>query len=174
MGGRTLRRIAGVAALAATCLLAAGAVLAPQLEGGDQAAPLRRAVHAFDRAAATPRGFDNGVTRARVRDLAQAQLASVADRGTAREAAQADDLLGVLAWGGLRAPAGVTAPGDRSVSLFAEAVRLSPDDTDAKFNLEIALRALAGHGTRAGSAPGAGSRGSGRRGAGVGTPGRGY
>jgi hypothetical protein len=169
-----MRRYAALAAALAACALAVGAALAPELAGGDQAAPLRRAVRLFEQAMATPRGFDNGVTQARVRDLAQARLAAVAQSGSPREAAQADDLIGVLAWGAAAAPAGVVAPGDRSVSLFAEAARLDPSDIDAKINLEIALRALAAHGSRAGAATGAGSRGSGSRGAGVGTPGRGY
>ena len=62
---------------------------------GDDLA-LRRAVQAFVAAEAVPRGFDNGERRARARSAAEAALADVAARGSAAQASQASDLLGVL------------------------------------------------------------------------------
>ena len=164
---------AGASALvvAVACL---AVVARPSLvAGGDRAAPLRQAVRSFVAAERTGRGFDNGVTRGRRFGIAEARLSAVASDAPARDAAQAYDLLGVLAWGGTSAPAGVTAPADRSVDAFTTAVRTDPSDVAAKTNLEIALRALQAHSSRTGSSPGAGT-GAGRRGAGAGVPGRGY
>jgi hypothetical protein len=135
---------------------------------------LRSAVRAFEGAEATPYGFDNGQTQTRASVLAQSQLASVASGAPDREAAQAYDLLGVLAWGAPTAPAGVLDPADQAVGAFTNAARLAPDDTDAKLNLEIALRALEAHGRRSGANSGTGPRGTGHGGAGAGTPGSGY
>lgn len=148
--------------------------VAEDLVGTRDDVALRRAIRAFAAAEATPYGFDNGVTQTQVRVLAQAQLASVAATAPAREAAQAYDLLGVLAWGAPSAPTGVQDPADEAAAAFANAARLAPGDVDAKFNLEIALRALEAHGRRAGSNAGSGPRGTGHGGAGAGTPGSGY
>jgi len=135
---------------------------------------LHRAVHAFRRAESTPYGFDNGQTQTRVRVIAQAQLSGVASTVPAREAAQAYDLLGVLAWGAPTAPQGVLAPADQAVAAFTNAARLAPTDVAAKRNLEIALRALEAHGSRNGANSGTGPRGTGHGGAGAGTAGSGY
>ena len=135
---------------------------------------LRGAVRAFRVAEATPYGFDNGETQTRVRVVAQAQLAGVASSVPAREAAQAYDLLGVLAWGAPTAPQGVLAPADQAVAAFTNAARLAPGDVAAKRNLEIALRALEAHGSRSGANSGTGPRGTGHGGAGAGTAGSGY
>lgn len=135
---------------------------------------LHRAVRAFEVAEATPYGFDNGQTQTRVRVIAQGQLAGVAASAPAREAAQAYDLVGVLAWGAPTAPAGVQAPADEAVAAFTNAARLAPGDVGAKFNLEVALRALEAHGRRVGANSGTGPRGTGHGGAGAGTPGSGY
>jgi len=140
---------------------------------GDDIA-LRGAVQQFVAAEATPYGFDNGGTQTRVRARAQARLADVAARTPARDAAQAYDLLGVLAWGAATAPPGVQDPADQAVGAFTTAARLAPSDTDAKFNVEVALRALETSGTRRGPNTGSGQRGAGSSGAGAGTPGEGY
>lgn len=167
------RRVLAALALAATAACLVVAARPSIVAGGDQAAPLRQGIRSFVAAEHTGRGFDNGVTRARRFGEAEARLASVASHASARDAAQAYDLLGVLAWGGTSSPTGVTAPADRSVDAFTTAVRLDPSNLAAKTNLEIALRALEAHGTRSGSSPGAGT-GAGRHGAGAGVPGRGY
>ena len=135
---------------------------------------LRRAIRAFVRAEQTSYGFDNGQNQARAQAQAQALLATVASTAPPRQASQADDLLGVLAWGGTRAPAGVVDPADRAVGAFTDAARLDPANEDAEFNLEVALRALQATGIRRGPNPNGGPRGPGQKGAGAGTPGRGY
>ena len=135
---------------------------------------LRRAIAGFGTAEHTPYGFDNGANQARVRVLAEGRLADVASVANPAQAAQADDLLGVLAWGSVRSPVGTVDPADRAVQAFTEAARLDPGNLDAAFNLEVALRALQSTGVRRGPSPSNGPRGTGRSGAGAGTPGRGY
>ena len=143
------------------------------LETGDDVA-LRRGIRTFLAAERTPSGFDNGRNQTRVRVAAEGQLAGVASGAPASEASQAEDLLGVLAWGGSQAPVGVLDPADRAVQAFTEAARLDPSNVDAAFNLEVALRALAPHGARSGSNPNAGTQGRGTSGAGSGLAGAGY
>jgi hypothetical protein len=135
---------------------------------------LRHAIAAFVTAEHTPYGFDNGANRARVRVLAEGTLADVAAAASPAQAAQADDLLGVLAWGAVRSPVGTVDPADRAVQAFTEAARLDPANAVAAFNLEIALRALQSTGVRRGPSPSNGPRGTGHSGAGAGVPGRGY
>lgn len=135
---------------------------------------LRSGIQTFVAAERTPYGYDNGQRQTRVRAAAEAQLATVASAATPTEASQADDLLGVLAWGGTQAPPGVLDPADRAVQSFTQAARLDPANADAAFNLELALRALAPHGARQGTNPNAGTRGIGTSGAGSGTAGEGY
>lgn len=135
---------------------------------------LRSGVQTFVVAERTPYGFDNGRQQTRVRAAAEAQLGTVASSATPDEASQADDLLGVLAWGGTQAPTGVLAPADRAVQSFTQAARLDSANEDAAFNLELALRALAPHGSRPGANPNSSSRGVGTSGAGAGTAGEGY
>jgi hypothetical protein len=135
---------------------------------------IRRAVRTFVAAERVPYGFDNGQAQARARAVAQAQLADVATTAPPRAASQADDLLGVLAWGGTEAPTGVVDPADRAVAAFTDASRLDPENADAEFNLELALRSLEGTGIRHGPSPSSGTRGTGHSGAGAGTPGAGY
>ena len=120
----------------------------------------------------TGKGFDNGRERAVRRDAAEAALEEVILSGSPAEVARADVLLGVLAFDA--ASTSVTAPGEQSVEAFTEAARLDPANTAAKFDLELALRALAPSGTRPGSNPSSGGKGQGRHGAGAGLPGSGF
>ena len=147
---------------------------AEHLLGAGSDVALRSAVRAFSSAERVPYGFDNGQAQARARALAQAKLADVATASPPRAASQADDLLGVLAWGGTRAPTGVVDPADRAVGAFTDASRLDPANSDAEFNLELALRSLTSTGVRHGPSPSSGPRGTGHSGAGAGTPGQGY
>jgi hypothetical protein len=134
---------------------------------------LRRAVHAFVVAQATPRGYDNGATRTRVRSSAEVVLSDVAAFGEPARASQAGNLLGVLVAGGGRVTGGVTAD-DRAREAFEAAVRRDPANADAKYNLELLLRRTRATATREGPGNGSGALGQGRRGAGSGSPGRGY
>jgi hypothetical protein len=139
---------------------------------GDDLA-LRRAVRAFLVAEATPRGFDNGVNRTRVRSGAEIVLSDLAAQGPAANASQAGDLLGVLTAKAGRVTGGVTAD-DRARAAFEAAIRRDPSNVDAKYNLELLLRRTKATTTRQGPGSGSGALGHGRRGAGSGTPGRGY
>jgi hypothetical protein len=148
--------------------------VAEHLLGTTDHVALARAVRSFAAAENVPYGFDSGQAQARARALAEAQLADVASQASGPQASQADDLLGVLAWGGVRAPVGVVDPADRAVGAFTDAARLDPSNVAARFNLEIALRALQSRGVRHGPSPSSGPRGTGHSGAGAGTPGSGY
>lgn len=130
---------------------------------------LRRGIAAF-RAADRARGF----TRPRVRGAAEAALAGVAASNDApAHASQAFDLLGILAFSDSTSGRRAT-PVERSLAAFDNAVRRDPENTAAKYNLELLLRLLEAEGERRGPNPTPGPRGSGRRGAGTGLPGQGY
>jgi hypothetical protein len=193
MGGAVIRAVLAVVALAAALVLCALALdvgrwrhvgtrppatllggTAEDLLGTHDDVALRSGIQSFVRAERTPYGFDNGQHQTRVRAAAEAQLAGVASGAPVREASQADDLVGVLAWGAAEAPAGVLDPADRAVQAFTEAAHLDPRNVDAAFNLELALRALAPHGSRQGVSPNAGTTGIGTSGAGSGGAGEGY
>lgn len=188
-----IRALAALAALVAAALLAGIAIdvgrwehatthrpttlvggAAESLLGTSDDIALRHAIATFVTAEATPYGFDNGANQARVRALAQGVLADVVSASPPAQASQADDLLGVLSWGGVRAPVGAVDPADRAVQAFTDAARLDPSNADARFNLEVAVRALQSTGVRHGPSPSSGPRGTGHSGAGAGTPGQGY
>jgi hypothetical protein len=162
--------------------LAGTGTRAPHLLPGDPARSvlaidddlaLRNAVQAFVAAEATPRGFDNGASRTRVRAAAEIVLSDIVAQGSPAYASQAGDLLGVLVAAGGRVTGGVTAD-DRARGAFEAAIRTDTSNVDAKYNLELLLRRTRATATREGPGQGSGSLGHGRRGAGSGTPGRGY
>ena len=72
-----------------------------------------------------------------------------------------------------RVTGGITAD-DRARSTFEAAIRRDPGNTAARYNLELLLRRTRATSTRQGPGNGSGALGHGRRGAGSGTPGRGY
>lgn len=133
----------------------------------------RRAVQSFRVAYTTGRGFDNGLTRSTRRSVAEVRLADVAAHGSPADASQAGNLLGVLVAGGGRLTGGVAAD-DRARSTFEAAIRRDPTNAAAKYNLELLLRRTRGTSIREGPGTGSGALGRGQRGAGSGTPGRGY
>ena len=141
--------------------------------GFDDDRALRRAVRAYRVAERTPRGFDNGETQARVRSIAEVALSDVATRGAPAAASQAGNLLGVLVIRAGSVTGGVT-PDDRARAAWEAAIRRDPSNGDAKYNLELLLRRTRATSTRQGPGNGSGALGHGRRGAGSGTPGRGY
>lgn len=140
--------------------------------GVDDDLRYRAALRTFTTALLTPRGFDNGERRARVRSAAEALLAEVATTATPARAAQAQTLLGVLVASGGRV-GGETAP-ERARDAFETAIRIDPENVDAKYNLELVLRRERPAATVERPDAGSGPRGSSQRGAGSGTPGRGY
>ncbi len=139
----------------------------------DDDVALRRAVRSFRIAYTTGRGFDNGVTRTTRRSLAEVRLTDVATHGAPADASQAGNLLGVLVVGSGRITGGITAD-DRARATFEAAIRRDPGNTAARYNLELLLRRTRATATRQGPGNGSGALGHGRRGAGSGTPGRGY
>lgn len=139
----------------------------------DDALAQRRAVRSFRVAYTTGRGFDNGLTRSTRRSVAEVRLADVAAHGSPADASQAGNLLGVLVAGGGRVTGGVAAD-DRARSTFEAAIRRDPTNAAAKYNLELLLRRTRATSTREGPGTGSGALGRGQRGAGSGTPGRGY
>ena len=139
----------------------------------DDDVALRRAVHSFRVAYTTGRGFDNGLTRATRRSVAEVRLSDVAARGPAADGSQAGDLLGVLVVSGGAVTGGITAD-ERARADFETAIRRAPSNVAAKYNLELLLRRTRATSTRQGPGNGSGVLGQSRRGAGSGTPGRGY
>lgn len=140
-----------------------------QALGASRDVELRRAVQLYVAAIEARRGFDAGETRLRARSAAESALAAVAARASPAAASQANDLLGVLQ------ALDRSGTGDElAVASFRTAVRADPSNLDAKVNLELALRRVRATQVRHGPGTGSGARGTGRRGAGSGTPGRGY
>jgi hypothetical protein len=193
LGDAVTRAFAAVVALLAAAVLAAVAIdagrwngsngrrpstlagnVAEHLLGAEDAVALRRGVRSFVAAERVPYGFDNGQQQSHAHAEAEALLADVAATTGPRAASQADDLLGVLAWGATQAPAGVLDPADQAVQAFTNAARLDPSNSAATFNLELALRALQGSGLRRGGNAASGPTGTGHSGASAGTPGEGY
>lgn len=134
----------------------------------------RAGEQAFAAVEAAGNGYDNGFSEAHARGELEAELAALGMSGQRPLASEADNLLGILAFAdatqtGPMAP----APAEQSVADFQAAVRLDPADVDAKFNLELVLRALIAKGVRHGAsnAPG---KANGHSGAGGGLAGSGY
>lgn len=188
-----IRVLCAVAALAAAALLVALAIdvgrwqhspsttpatlvggVAGELLGTSGDVELGHSVRAFVAAERVPYGFDNGQQQTRARVEAEGTLSTVASETAPRRASQAEDLLGVLAWGSTRAPRGVLDPADQAVQDFTESARLNPGNVAAAFNLEVALRALRASGARPGPGSGSSPSNLGRSGAGNGSPGQGY
>jgi ferric-dicitrate binding protein FerR (iron transport regulator) len=134
---------------------------------------LRRAIQRFVEVGRIPPGPENVGRRALARASAEVALADVAAHGSPASASQAHDLLGVLVGSAGRVAGGLTAE-ERSRAAFEAAVRADPSNTAAKYNLELLLRRSRTIGVRQGPGSGSGPSTGGRRGAGSGTPGRGY
>jgi hypothetical protein len=134
---------------------------------------LRLAIERFRQSYALQPGADNALAQAKRRAAAEAALAAAANDSDPVRASQALDLLGLLLFGDASAGAG-SSVGANALGDLQQAVRLDDGNADAKANLELVLRLLAGSGSRAGSAASSGPRGTGRRGAGSGAAGEGY
>jgi hypothetical protein len=141
--------------------------------GDDRA--LRRAMVLFRRAPGARAALEPRFAR-RARSDAELALAQAAEQSPGAQASQAQDLLGVLAFSDSTSgrAGGRASPVERSIAAFETAIRLDRDNASAKHNLELLLRLVRARGHRPNSGPSPGTRGSGRRGAGGGTPGRGY
>jgi hypothetical protein len=149
--------------------------LAQRLIGVDDDRALRQAIVRFRDAPSARRALEPGFAR-RARSDAEIALAQAAERSSGTQASQAQNLLGVLAFSDSTSggAGGDASPVDRSIAAFETAIRLDRQNASAKHNLELVLRLLRARGQRSGNGPSPGTRGSGRRGAGGGIPGRGY
>src|SRR6266542_273323 len=128
--------------------------------------------------------LEQGLTTVAARSRAEDALAGVARSGNRAHASQAETLLGILTFGDL-APAGADqllqgpAPptpdqAEAAIGDFQRASRDDPENTPAKFNLELLLRILTAQGVRIGGNNQAGIGATGKRRAGGGGPGSGY
>lgn len=136
---------------------------------------LRQGMVLFRRAPSARGAVEPGFAR-RARSDAEVALAQAAEQSTGAQASQAQDLLGVLAFSDSTSggAGGRASPVDRSIAAFETAIRLDRNNDSAKHNLELVLRLIRARSHRSSTGPSPGTRGNGRRGAGGGTPGRGY
>ena len=142
----------------------------------------RRAIGLYLRTINVPVRLDNGRQVALARSRAEQALASVARSSEGARASQAETLLGVLVFTDVSPssdPFEQTTANDpdqaqASVADFQDAVRADPENAVAKYDLELALRALLAQGVRVGAGQQTGAGSTGRRGAGGGVPGSGY
>jgi hypothetical protein len=142
----------------------------------------RRAIALYRRNINIPVRLDNAQQVALARGRAEQALASVAQSSDGPRASQAETLLGVLVFtdvGPSNDPFQETTGVDpdqaqASVGDFQDAVRADPENAVAKYDLELALRALLAQGIRVGAGQQTGAGSTGQRGAGGGLPGSGY
>lgn len=156
--------------------------LAESVLGVSDDVTARRAIDQYVRVVHLPVRLDNAQQVALARGRAEQDLAAVARRGDAPRASQAETLLGVLVFGDI-APSldpfqqnNSFDPGQAQASVpdFQDAVRADPSNSAAKYDLELALRALLAVGVRLGAGQQTGAGSTGQRGAGAGIPGQGY
>jgi hypothetical protein len=142
----------------------------------------RRAIALFLENVNVPVRLDNAQQVAVARGRAEQALAAVARSSSGARASQAETLLGVLVFtdvGPSNDPFQETTgidPDQAQASLtdFEDAVRADPSNAEAKYDLELALRALLSQGIRVGAGQQTGAGTSGQQGAGGGVPGNGY
>jgi hypothetical protein len=134
---------------------------------------MRLAIEDFRETYALPPGLDSDLTGVKQRDVAEARLAALTQDSNPGRASQAFDLLGLMLFGDAAAGVGSGAT-TNALGDLEQAVRLDDGNADAKANLELMLRVLAGAGSRPGSAAATGPRSTGRHGAGSGAAGEGY
>ena len=142
----------------------------------------RQAIALFLRNVNVPLRLDNAQRVAVARGRAEQALAAVARSSSGSRASQAETLLGVLVFtdvGPSNDPFQETTgldPDQAQASLadFQDAVRADPGNGFAKYDLELALRALLSQGIRVGAGQQTGAGSTGQRGAGGGIPGNGY
>jgi hypothetical protein len=114
---------------------------------GDVAA--RLALQAYRQAADVPEPAVNLFQVPTQRLAAINALSGPANSADPQVAAQARTLLGILTFAEATAGGGVSTT-DTAIADFADAVRVEPGDTAAKFDLELLLRLTAATGQRSG------------------------
>jgi hypothetical protein len=156
--------------------------LAEHVLGGRDDVEARRAIALYLENVNVPIRLDNAQQVAVARGRAEQALAAVARTSGGARASQAETLLGVLVFtdvGPSNDPFEETTgldPDQAQASLadFDDAVRADPSNAVAKYDLELALRALLSQGIRVGPGQQTGAGSHGQRGAGGGIPGNGY
>jgi hypothetical protein len=134
----------------------------------------RRAIERYRQTVSVRARLDNALGATAECAATETALAAIAN-GRGPRASQAATLLGVLTFGDLARGGGRdSSQAETAVGKFQSAVRADPSNELAKFDLELALRALEAHGVRVGPGAGSGTGATGHKGAGTGTPGRGY
>jgi hypothetical protein len=147
--------------------------LAEAMLGAEDDIAARRALQLYRSTVGVHVRLDNALEVQTARARAQDALERMARSDDPRRAAQARTLLGVLAFRAV-ARGAEQSQIEAAASDFADAIRVDPTSEPAKFDLELLLRLTAAQGTRSGTEAGSGAGQAGRRGAGAGTPGRGY
>lgn len=148
--------------------------LAGRLLGIGDDVQARRAIRHFEQTVSASARLDKALSVTAARARAETELAAVA-RGSGPRSSQAGTLLGILAFGDLARGGGRDpSQAETAIADLENAVRADPADETAKFDLELVLRLMAARGERSGVTSGSGVGSTGRRGAGGGTPGRGY
>jgi hypothetical protein len=106
---------------------------------------LRRATQSFVAVQKAGRGIDNCYVECKARAALEGQLTALAAGANHLRDSQADNLLGILAYGDSRPgiPGQTPVPIDQSVGNFRAAVQLDPTNADAKYNLELLMQKLA-------------------------------
>ena len=156
--------------------------LAERMLGARDDVEARRAIALYLQTVNLPVRLDNAQHVAMARGRAEQALAAVARDSHGARASQAETLLGVLVFtdvGPSNDPFEETTgvdPDQAQASLadFEDAVRADPENALAKYDLELALRALLAQGIRVGAGQQTGAGSTGQRGAGGGIPGGGY
>lgn len=157
--------------------------LAEHLLGVRDDVAARQAITLFERIVSSPINRDNAFQTGGTLARAESALADIARGPDRRRASQAATLLGILVFTAVGQttdpfPTERAGPGPDQVAEavldFQNAVRDDPENTTAKYNLELVIRSLAAQGVRVGSAQRGSTNSLGRRGAGGGVPGQGY
>lgn len=135
---------------------------------------VRRAIRRYRRTVSVRARLDNALGATAERASTETALAALAN-GRGSRASQAATLLGVLTFGDLARGGGRdSSQAETAIGNFQSAVRADPSNELAKFDLELALRVLEARGVRVGPGAGSGAGATGHKGAGTGTPGKGY
>jgi hypothetical protein len=147
--------------------------LAQTLLGTAEDVAARRALRDYRQVAGLQEQLNNALGVQTRQVTAIDALAGPADSADSQVATQARTLLGILAFSESSEGGGVSQT-DSAIADFTDAVRVDPDDTAAKFDLELLLRLTAARGQRRGSGLANGFGRTGHLGASGGVPGSGY
>lgn len=147
--------------------------LAEKLLGTADEVAARTALRRYREVVGIREHADDALNDQTVREQAINALAGPASSTDPRLAAQARTLLGILVFGEAAEGGGVSQT-NSAIADFTDAVRADPDNTAAKFDLELLLRLSAAHGHRRQAGPVNAFGKTGHAGSSGGSPGSGY